>query len=240
MSENNKQISNAKCKDHEYGTSASYLDYVLKNQLERIKPLQIVDFGAGGGKNGLIARQVFDKDVNLIAVESFENTVSMLTAKNIYNKVYHSLIQGWVGFQESTQLDLAIFGDVLEHLKHREIHMVLKLCIKKFKNIIIVCPLYDLFQEEAYGNPLETHQTYITSTFFDRYKPVEKHVFIGEEFTIMNLYIKLSNNSIPLYRKLSWLIFHNIMFVLQPIGLARPFVNFLKRYAMKFKYLLRK
>ena len=232
-------MSNSKGKDHEHGTSVSYLDYVLKNQLERIKPRQIVDFGAGGGKNGLIARHIFDNDVHLIAVEGFENTVSVLTAQNTYNKVYHSLIQEWIGFQETSQFDLAIFGDVLEHLKHKEIHMVLKLCIKKFRNIIIVCPLYDIFQEEAYGNPLETHQTYITNTFFDHYRPVEKHIVIGEEFTLMNLYIKPTSNSIPLYRKLSWLIFHNIILLLQPIGLARPFVNFLKRYAMKFKYLLR-
>ena len=232
-------MSNSKCKDHRCGTSVSYLDYVLRNQIERIKPQQIVDFGAGSGKIGLIAREILDKDVNLIAVEGFENTVTALTAQNTYNKVYHSLIQGWVEFQESSQLDLAIFGDVIEHLKPKEIHMVLKLCIKKFKNIIIVCPLYDIFQEEVYGNPLETHQTYITSNFFDHYKPVEKHIVIGEEFTLMNLYIKPSSNSIPLYRKLSWLVFHNIMLVLQPIGLARPFVNFLKRYAMKFKYLIR-
>ena len=128
---------------------------------------------------------------------------------------------------------------MIEHLRHKEIHTVLKLCIKKFKNIIIVCPLYDIFQEDAYGNLLETHQTYITSTFFDHYKPVEKHIVIGEKFTLMNLYIKPSSNSIQLYRKLSWLIFHYIILVLQPIGLASPFVNCLKRYAMKFKYLLR-
>ena len=39
-------MSNSKCNDHEYGTNVSYLNYVLKNQLERIKPQQIVDFGA--------------------------------------------------------------------------------------------------------------------------------------------------------------------------------------------------
>jgi hypothetical protein len=230
---------NSKMKEHKYGTSVSYLDYVLTNQLERIKPKQIVDFGAGIGKNGLISRQLFGGLVNLIAVESFKNTVSTLVAHNTYNNVFNSLIQEWVGFQDETQLDLAIFGDVLEHLKHREIHMVLKLCIKKFKNIIIVCPLYDIFQEEAYGNPLEKHQTYITSTFFDHYNPVEKHIVRGEEYTLMNLYIKPSSNCIPLYRKLSWLIFHNAMLLLQPIGLARPLVDFLKRYAMNFKYLLK-
>jgi hypothetical protein len=230
---------NSKDKDHKYGTSVSYLDYVLENQIKRIKPQQIVDFGAGGGKNGLIARQLLNKDVHLIAVESFENTVSALTAQNTYNKVYHSLIQDWVGFQEPNQLDLAIFGDVLEHLKHREIHMVLKLCIRKFKNIIIVCPLYDIFQGEVYGNPLETHQTYIKSTFFDHYKPVEKHIIIGDEFTLMNLLIRPSRDSIPSYRRLSWFIFHNIILILQPIGLARQFVDLLKRYAIRFKYLLR-
>ena len=232
-------MSNTECKKQEYGSSVSYLDYVFKNQLEKIKPQQIVDFGAGGGKNGKIARQIYAKDTYLVAVEGCENTASNLTKQSTYDKVCHSLIQEWDGFQELTKYDLAIFGDVLEHLKPKEIHMVIKLCIKKFKNIIIICPLYEIFQEESYENPLEIHQTYVTSTFFDRYKPIEKHIVVGEEYTIMNLYIKPTSNSIPLYRNMSWLVFHNTMLVLQPIGLARPFVNLLKRYAMKFKFLLR-
>ena len=35
-----------------YGTSASLCDYVLIHQLAEMQPSHIVDFGAGGGKNG--------------------------------------------------------------------------------------------------------------------------------------------------------------------------------------------
>jgi hypothetical protein len=35
-----------------YGTSQTVLDYVLKDQIARFRPTSVVDFGAGGGKNG--------------------------------------------------------------------------------------------------------------------------------------------------------------------------------------------
>jgi|WetSurMetagenome_2_1015567.scaffolds.fasta_scaffold436381_3 hypothetical protein len=42
--------------EQQYGSSVPLCDFVLKYQLEELQPLQIVDFGAGGGKNGTIAR----------------------------------------------------------------------------------------------------------------------------------------------------------------------------------------
>jgi hypothetical protein len=224
--------------DRQYGSSASFCDYILKHQLEEIRPLNIVDFGAGAGKVGKIARQILQKNVGLIAVEGFEKTAQMLSTEGTYDKIYNSLIQDWV-FNNSDIYDMAIFGDVLEHLKPKEIHMVIRQCLKMFKHIIVICPLHDIFQDEEYNNSLEVHQTYITNNFFNRYNYIDKHTVKGGGLTMMNVHILSEQESAePIWRKLSWFAFHSAMFIFQPLGLARPFVNLLKRYAKKYKWLL--
>ena len=135
--------------------------------------------------------------------------------------------------------DLIIFGDVLEHLRPREIHRVVNLCLRTFKKLIIVCPLHDIFQEDLFGNPLEVHRTYVTANFFDRYHPVEKHIVWGRRYTIMNVLIVPDAKIEPFYRRVSWWIFHRCMLLLQPVGLARPFVNLLKKTLIRFRWLLR-
>jgi hypothetical protein len=222
----------------QYGSSASSCDFILNHQLEELQPLQIVDFGAGGGKNGKIARKILQDRVSLVAVEGSEKTANMLSNEGPYDEVCNALIQDWV-LKDSNMYDLAIFGDVLEHLKPKDIHAVIKRCHHKFRHLIVICPLHEIFQEDNYGNPLEVHQTYITSNFFDRYNCIEKHIIKRKEWTIMNVHILTACESKPILRKLSWLMFHRTMLILQPLGMARPFVNFLKRYFLKYKKLLR-
>jgi Methyltransferase domain len=225
--------------EQQYGISATLCDFILKHQLEELQPLQIVDFGAGGGKNGRIARKIVGDRCSLIAVEGSEKTAQMLSAEGPYDKVHCALIQQWV-FEDAGKYDVAIFGDVLEHLKPGEIHKVIGQCLARFNHIIVVCPLHDIFQDDAYGNELEVHRTYITSGFFDRYNCVEKHIMKGKEWSIMNVRILPARaQAEPVWRKVSWSVFHRTMLVLQPLGLARPLVNVLKRYALKYKWLIR-
>ena len=167
------------------GTSVSLCDYILKHQIEEIQPRQVVDFGAGIGKNGKITRGILAEQVRLTAVEGCERTAEILSAQSLYDEVYYSLIQEWV-FKDLNKYDLAIFGDVLEHLTPKKIHTIIGRCLNKFKHIIVICPLHEIFQEEIYGNPLEVHQTYVTDTFFDRYNIIEKHIVKGKQWTIMN------------------------------------------------------
>jgi hypothetical protein len=223
--------------DHRYGSSSSLCDYVLRRQIEQMRPQHIVDFGAGGGKNGRIARELLGNDVKLIAVEGFESAAISLRECGPYDEVCHDLLQHWTENSTGTY-DLAIFGDVLEHLTPKEIHIVVQRCLLKFSRIIIVCPLHDIFQESCYGNPLEVHRAYITDAFFDCYCPIEKHLVRGPECTIMNAAIDPLPH-IPLYRRASLAVFHVSMIALQPLGLARPFVNLLKRNFLRHKWMLR-
>lgn len=224
--------------EQQYGVSSWLCDFILRHQITETKPEQIVDFGAGGGKCGRIAREVLGKDVKLIAVEGYKKTADMLSEQGLYDEVHCSLIQNWVK-TNIVSYDLAIFGDVLEHLTSEEIHKVISQCMNVFKRILIVCPLHNIFQEAEYGNILEVHRTYITRHFFDRYNPNEVHIIRRKNQTIMNVSILPSSESKPLYRKLSLFVFDKCMLILQPIGLARPFVNLLKRTVMRYKWLLK-
>jgi hypothetical protein len=222
----------------QYGSSTSLCDYIVLHQLELLRPKDVVDFGAGAGKNGRLVRRALGEACRIIGVEGFSECAKMLAGQGEYDRVDAMLLQDWIS-RESQHYSVAIFGDVLEHIKPREIHKVLRRCIRKFDHIIIVAPLHDIYQDDAYGNPLEIHRTYITQNFFDRYKPVEKHIVHGEEFTMVNLLISTRRTSDKWYRRCSRRLFHIIVLSLQPFGLARVFVNCLKRSANRYKWLLR-
>jgi hypothetical protein len=187
----------------------------------------LVDFGAGAGKNGKLARSVLGSTCKLIAVEGYEPAAIVLREQNIYDRVDHALLQDWVD-SEKERHSVALFGDVIEHLTPSEIHRVLKACIKKFDYVIVVVPLYDIFQDDSYGNELEVHKAYITPSFFDRYKPAERHIVEGETYTIMNLLIETRRPKKPLLKSVLWNGFHLTMLALQPLGLARPLVSAIK------------
>jgi hypothetical protein len=220
------------------GASTWLCDYIVKQQLASLRPTEVVDFGAGAGKNGRIVRSVLGTNCKLIGVEGFERSASLLREQGIYDRVDTSLLQEWVG-RDSGRYSLAIFGDVIEHLNAREIHRVVGRCLERFTYVIIVVPLYDIFQDDAYGNPLEVHKSYITSGFFDRYKPVEKHIIESAEFTMMNLLLWVNREKKPLYRRFLWGMFHIAMLILQPVGLARPTIDLLKRTVGRYKWLIR-
>jgi len=222
----------------QYGASTWLCDYIVAQQLRALAPREVVDFGAGAGKNGELVRQVLGRDCRLIAVEGFEKTAKMLRGGSIYDQVDHCLLQEWVD-RNAAPHAVAIFGDVIEHLTPREIHYVVRRALTQFKHLIIVVPLYDIFQDDAYGNPLEIHKAYITGSFFDRYKPTEKHIIESPDFTMMNLLIHSERVTKPLHRRLAWQAFHLGMLTLQPIGLARPTVDVLKRTVGRYKRLIR-
>ncbi len=234
-------MSNEEAKPKKYGSSATLLDYVLKQQVADIGPKEIVDFGAGGGKNGRLMREVLGNDCKLVAVEGYEKTAQMLGEQGIYDEVRHDLLQKWLE-ENSEHRDLAIFGDVLEHLTHKQIYRVLDDSLKSFDHVIVVAPLHDLFQDASYGNTLEIHRTYITSRFFDRYNPIEKHIAKSlnksEKWTIMNVRLSSKRQEKTMRRRFLESVYHYSILALQPVGLARPFHKFADSCLERFRGLL--
>jgi hypothetical protein len=230
-------MSHQKTAHEQYGTSTTVCDYIVVHQLEEHRPATIVDFGAGAGKNGWLARQALGESVRITAVEGFLKTAAMLAQEKTYDQVDGQLIQDWIATNRE-RYDLAIFGDVLEHLTKAEIDPVMAHCLRHFKVIIVICPLHEIFQDEVYGNELEIHHTYVTEDFFDGYGYQEKHIVRSGAWVIMNVLIDTRVDPLPFSRRFTWALFHLVVMLLQPFGLARPLVTLLKKRFLKYKRLL--
>jgi len=222
--------------DYEYGFSSPICDYILRHQIEEIKPKTMVDFGAGAGKVGKMVEDVLGDECKSIAVEGSSITAQMLEKQGPYQEVCNELLETWIS-RNSARYDLAVFGDVIEHLDPKQIHFLIRKSLKIFDHIIIQVPLHELFQEGPEWNPLETHRSYITMNFFDRYGPTEKHVVAemnralvkGRRWLIMNVHLSSQLEKVPFYRLAAYWIYHASMVILQPFGLARPFANILRK-----------
>jgi hypothetical protein len=221
----------------QYGTSLSTCDYIAAHQLATCRPASIVDFGAGAGKYGQLAREVLGSGIQVTAVEGYARTARMLEGQKIYSHVDNQLIQDWLA-TNSRHYDMAIFGDVLEHLTPKQIHQVIRRCLSTFKNILIVCPLHEIFQDEAYGNALEVHHSYVTESFFDSYEIVEKHLVRSGPWLMMNVLIDTQSQPMEGWTRLARRLFHYTILVLQPFGAARPLVSFLKKHLLRYKWIL--
>ncbi len=228
--------------DHRYGFSLPYCDETLIQQIRAISPETIVDFGAGAGKIAQITKNALHNGYRIIAVEGCPRTAAMLEEAGCYDVVYNDLIHEWLESNTSSY-HLAIFGDVLEHLKPKEIHGVLSKCITVFDHILINVPLHDLSQTgEMFNNPLEEHRTYITIHYFDQYRPTEIHIVSGMGYSyvdygpgwsIMNVHIVcrgLKEQS-RVQSSCYWL-FHKTLKLLQPLSLSRSVSNVVHKHIL--------
>jgi len=215
---------------HAYGGSWTILDFVTRRQIACIQPKTAVDFGAGAGKNGRIVREVLGNACRIVAVEGFARTVEKLKKDGIYDQVCGMLISDWL-HANAQHHDLAIFGDVLEHLPRREIFRTVRSALKVFGEIIIVVPLCDVCQGTEYGNALEVHRAYIDERYFDCFNPVEKHIIKDNVHIMMN--VRLNGRQSLAASGLLKLDRHRVfsygMMALDRIGLAKGFYEALKR-----------
>ena len=148
-----------KVKPENTGGSWGLTDEFAKLMLRHIRPATIIDFGAGIGKYGLMAREVLGGNIRTCAVDCFEKTTDWLFESKIYNQVINCDIANWGLHPYSVKADLGIFGDVIEHLRHEEIKNLLY-AIKTgelYKFLMIVLPLGHVKQGTCGGNKAEEH-----------------------------------------------------------------------------------
>jgi len=175
---------------YEGGTSDDIVAGYVREQVRAIRPRSVVDFGAGRGKMGAMCRELHGDGVELTAIEGCAPTAAMLTRGGIYNNVHEGLLQDWID-RNTLKFDLAIFGDVLEHLTRRQAITALNATLAFAANVIVNIPLRNLHQDGHDDNPLEAHRAYFTERCFDsRFIVREKHVASPSlGYTKMNLWI---------------------------------------------------
>jgi len=214
-----------------FGTSPTTLDFITAEQAKAMRPETIVDFGAGGGKYGRLLRSALGDAPIITAVEGFPPTAENLRHDKNYNAVDGMLIREWF-VKNTARYNLAIFGDVLEHLTRREIYWTLRQAARWFDEIIVVVPLFDVDQGTVHGNELENHRAFVDGCYFDWLKPREKHIVKTETYTMMS--VRIDKTCIPgTFRTLSRHdIFRWWMTRLERIGLARVTWHALKRLGL--------
>ena len=185
----------------EGGVSRPLTDSIVRKQILRSKAAIAVDFGAGQGKYGMMLRDIFGKKVHITAVEVFANTARYLKRKKIYDTVVSSDCQTWLE-KNRQYYDLAVFGDILEHLRRDEIYRCIDIALNYFDKIIIVVPVGEERQGAIGGNIYEKHKTVITEDFFNRYNIAEKNLIPvrdersrGKKLFKMNLLILKKRHS---------------------------------------------
>ncbi len=171
------------------GTSSDLIVDYVRTQISMMQPHRVVDFGAGLGKMGRIVREAVPQ-AQITAVDGCKLTAGELAQAKVYDHVHIDMLESWIA-RNVERYDLAIFGDVLEHLTRRQALKAINATLRFASNIIVNIPLRNLHQDGHDDNPLEAHRGYFTEHCFDsRFIVREKHVASPSlGYTKMNIWI---------------------------------------------------
>jgi hypothetical protein len=128
-----------------------------KERILDIRPTEIWDFGAGSGTYSDLLRTELP-NTQFVAVEIFEPYVEMFDLKSKYDLVVvqdaRTLDFSFLTVQPN---NMAIFGDVLEHMHESEARDLIEKAKGVFEYILVSVPIIDIPQGEVHGNLYETH-----------------------------------------------------------------------------------
>ena len=112
----------------------------------------IVDVGAGDGKWGKLLHNIVKR---IIAIEVWEPYIEKHNLRNHYDDVICADIRGFDGWYGN---DVAIFGDVLEHMGRRDALAVIEGVKTARLDAYLTVPITPCPQNgTVYENPFETH-----------------------------------------------------------------------------------
>ena len=144
-------------KESDMPFSVNTFDDILADQIKRLNPKTILDVGAGAGKNGRLLRQAWYSGT-LDAIEPTEKYITEFNLNNTYNKVYSQSIQEYTQSNPTNRYDVAIFGDVLEHLFRSAVIDYLDYFLYRTRWVIVVWPTH-LPQDDYENNHYEVHRS---------------------------------------------------------------------------------
>lgn len=112
----------------------------------------VLDIGAGEGKWGKLLK---GKVTKIDGVEVWEKYINRYKLHNFYDKLYNINMKD---FMFETKYNIAILGDVLEHLPRKEAENFLTKLKENVDSIYLTIPITVCIQDgNAIGNPFETH-----------------------------------------------------------------------------------
>lgn len=125
-------------------------DLMLRMIVER-NPRRVVDIGAGEGKWGRLLHDLLPID----ALEIWQGYIERHSLTQHYDTVYRVDARQFDGW---TNYEVAIMGDVLEHMPKPDANELVATILSQGLTIFLSVPVTDCPQEgEPFGNPYEKH-----------------------------------------------------------------------------------
>lgn len=152
----------------------------IANEVYRLQPKRVMDLGVGGGKYGVILREVLDFMHGRCRADQWETIIEGVEAHrpyinpawHVYNKVE---IYDFTVENPPEGYDLVLMIDSLEHLGDAEGSRYLWDLVEGNKAVIVSVPLGNCPQDNAFGNEYERHRTTFTGPEFDKYEHTVLH-----------------------------------------------------------------
>jgi trans-aconitate methyltransferase len=142
-------------------------------QITSLRPHTVVDVGAGDGFYGKMIKHL-DPTIRVTAIEKSAEYLEKFDLAFTYPVIIVGdiveLILGLTG-------DLIIFGDILEHLEEKNVHVVLHAANERFAHIIVNGPVG--FQPQQHDNPNEIHRCGLDRNTFEGFRVLEYNTYCG-------------------------------------------------------------
>lgn len=155
-------------------------------QINTIAPQKAIDFGVGDGFYGKLLKYLLPTCYT-VGIEMEKSYIEKFGLMEIYDELIVCNLEDFIDeIIDDNDYDLAIFGDVLEHLVEDSAKEVIKKAASLFSYTIINSPLG--FQEQAHEITSEIHKCGIEQHMFDDYVILEWHIYCNN--TMFNCLLK--------------------------------------------------
>ncbi len=136
--------------------SSFVFDKSIEEVIQRLKPKNILDIGAGAGKYGELAKKI-DPSVETIAVEIEKDYIKKFDLTSIYDKVWNISATDLINSKYyDLSFDVIMIGDIIEHLKKSDGIDLINFLIYRCRWIIVEFP-YRYLQNSVDGYQSEAH-----------------------------------------------------------------------------------
>lgn len=129
--------------------------WFIENQ-QNIK--RILDIGCGAGAYAKIIKnqKKICQSAEWVAIEAWEPYVSKFELDKLYDRILLADART-IDWLEMGSFDVAIAGDVLEHMTKDDAVALVDKALDHAKTLIVSIPIWEYPQGAAHGNPFEVH-----------------------------------------------------------------------------------
>lgn len=153
--------------------SVNTLDRYVDNTVRELRPLRVLDIGAGAGKMANIVRERSIADsfnCHITGYEIFRIWITKYNLKWLYHDIINENILE-IFKKPEVRYDLAMFGDSLEHFRKSDGIDIIHFLVYRCAYIMIITP-ERYIQDVAKGNIFEAHLSSWSSKDFSEFETV--------------------------------------------------------------------